>query len=633
MCGIVGFVDFKKSAKKLDIERMTEALFHRGPDDHGTKFLTTESCSIGLGHRRLSILDLSALGKQPMEFENLEMVYNGEVYNFKEIRTELIDFGYDFVSDSDTEILLKSYHKWGSDFVSKLNGMFAIAIHNKQHQTLTLLRDRAGVKPLYYYYESGLFVFGSEIKAFHEHPKFIKKINSGSVKEFLKYGYVPEPNSIFQNTYKLGAGQKLTLDLQTGDIKKKAYWSISDFYKRPKLTCSEDEALEALEKLMKNSFNYRMVSDVPVGVFLSGGYDSSLVTGIIQSSSESKINTFTIGFDSKEHNEAHFAKEIAEYIGTNHKELYCTQTEALSIIPRLSEIYDEPFGDPSAIPTILVSEMAKKDVTVCLSADGGDEVFIGYNKYDLCVKYFKAINKIPYGVRRTTSRLLLHINPKLFSFFYKGFNFSTKFYKALDILQSKNMSDVLEVVGQNFSNKQVDRLLLNKSSRVKTKFQRDYLGINNPLDQALALDFGTYMIDDVLVKVDRAAMSVGLEGREPLLDYRLIEYVAQIPSEMKYKGGEKKYLLKKIAHNYIPQKLIDRPKKGFSVPIDEWLRDELKGLLMEYLGESKLEAGKIFNVKQVVKLRNEFLKGKSVPAIQIWHILMFQMWYDKWMKE
>ena len=296
-------------------------LYHRGPDDYGSKFFTTESCFIGLGHRRLSILDLSDLGKQPMEFENLEIVYNGEVYNFKEIRSELSGFGYDFVSDSDTEVLLKSYHKWGIDFVSKLNGMFAIAIYDKVHQTLMLLRDRAGVKPLYYYYENGVIIFGSEIKAFHEHPEFIKRINSGSVKEFLKYGYIPEPNSIFQNTYKLGAGQTLTLDLQTGDIKKKTYWSISDFYNRPRLTCSEDEALEVLEELMTNGFNYRMVSDVPVGIFLSGGYDSSIVTGVIQSSSNSKINTFTIGFDSKEHNEAHFAKEIAEYLGTNHKEL------------------------------------------------------------------------------------------------------------------------------------------------------------------------------------------------------------------------------------------------------------------------------------------------------------------------
>ena len=392
MCGIVGFIDFNKSSENLDIQNMTGSLFHRGPDDYGTKFVTTKSCCIGLGHRRLSILDLSDLGHQPMYFENLEIVYNGEVYNFKEIRSELSGFGYDFVSDSDTEVLLKSYHKWGSEFVSKLNGMFAIVIHDKEHQTLTLLRDRAGVKPLYYYYENGLFLFGSEIKAFHEHPKFIKKVNSGSVKEFLKYGYVPEPNSIFQNTYKLGAGQTLTFDLQTGDMKKEVYWRVSDIYKRPKLTCSEAEALEVLEKLMRDSFNYRMVSDVPVGIFLSGGYDSSIVTALIQAASENRVNTFTIGFDSKEHNEAHFAKEIADYLGTNHQELYCTQEEALSIIPRLSEIYDEPFGDPSAIPTVLVSEMAKKDVTVCLSADGGDEVFIGYNKYDLCVKYFHFIN-------------------------------------------------------------------------------------------------------------------------------------------------------------------------------------------------------------------------------------------------
>jgi len=342
MCGITGFVDFSKKSNLDILKRMTDVLYHRGPDDSGYSFYENEFATIGLGQRRLSILDLSPRAHQPMTFEQFTIVYNGEVYNFKEIRIDLEKYKYTFNSDSDTEVILKAYHKWGIDAVQQFNGMFAIAIYDQQTKKLTLIRDRAGVKPLYWYQKNGLFMFASELKSFHENPCFEKEINIDALSLFFQYGYILQPYSIFKNSFKLKAGHYIELDLKNKNLQEIKYWDVVDCYNQPKLVISEQEAIEETERLLKKAFEYRMVADVPVGMFLSGGYDSSAVTAILQSDRTEKLKTFTIGFYEDKFNEAPYAKKVAEYLGSDHTENYCTQKDALEILPKLPEILDEP---------------------------------------------------------------------------------------------------------------------------------------------------------------------------------------------------------------------------------------------------------------------------------------------------
>jgi len=388
MCGVVGFIDFKKKTDEEILKKMTDVIHHRGPDDSGYCYMMKSMAAVGFGHRRLSILDLSKHGHQPMSFDVLTIVYNGEVYNFQEIKKELESDGMSFDSNSDTEVILKSFSKWGVKAVDKFVGMFAFSIFDQSTNKCYIFRDRSGVKPLYYYKKDGLFLFGSELKSFHEHPNFKKEINFDALAQFLQYGYILQPNSIFKDTYKLKAGHYLEISLDKNRIEEKKYWDVYDFYTKPKLDIGENETIRECENILKKAFNYRMVSDVPVGIFLSGGYDSSIVTALIQANSSSKINTFTIGFHEKGYDEAPYAKKVADYLGTNHTEYYCTQDDAKDILPKLVDIYDEPFGDNSTIPTILVSQLAKKDVSVALSADGGDEIFAGYSKHETIIKFF-----------------------------------------------------------------------------------------------------------------------------------------------------------------------------------------------------------------------------------------------------
>jgi asparagine synthase (glutamine-hydrolysing) len=631
MCGLAGFVDFNKRSLKTQLEKMTDVLMHRGPDDSGYKLFETKEAIIGLGHRRLSILDLSMHGHQPMDFENFTIVYNGEIYNFREIRVELEKYNYIFHSDSDTEVILKAFHKWGIKCIDKFNGMFLIVIFNKEKNHLTLIRDRAGVKPCFYYHKDNLFLFSSELKSFHKHPGFEKNINFDSLGSYLQYGYISEPNSIFENTYKLESGYYLEIDLKSKKISKNKYWNVIEFYDKPKLKIAEEEALEELERLLISSFEYRMVSDVPVGVFLSGGYDSSIVTAILQSGRTEKINTFTIGFKEKGFDEAPHAKKIAKFLGTNHTEYYCTQKDALEILPKLCDIFDEPFGDNSSIPTILVSQLARKDVTVSLSADGGDEIFAGYSKYDLCLNYLNKFDKIPSVIRSGLSSAMSSFNPKQIPYFNNTYNFETKYLKAMNALLAKNSVEMLKLTSQHFTKSQINNLLKPQIKTLKSNFDLIISDGNDFLNKMLAIDYKTYMVDDVLTKVDRSTMSVGLEGREPLLDYRIIEFAAQLPSELKYKNGIKKSLLKQITHKYLPKELMDRPKMGFGVPITEWFKNDLKEYFMTYLSKERLEKEGIFNVEEVLLMRNRFLEGDNESARRLWFILIFELWHEKWM--
>lgn len=631
MCGIAGFCDFSKKSSNDILKNMTDVLHHRGPDDSGYFWDENEYSQIALGHRRLSILDLSAHGHQPMSFEYLDIVFNGEVYNFKEIKKELLELGYAFHSDSDTEVILKSYHQWGIKAVDRFNGMFAITIYDKKANKLIFIRDRAGVKPFYYYKKDSLILFSSELKSFHKHPDFQKEINKSSLSLYLQFGYIPEPHSIFKNTYKLKAGHYIEIDLKSQKFEEIKYWDVVDFYNKPKLDISQDEAIEKTEELLKSSFEYRMVSDVHVGVFLSGGYDSSVVTAILQNQRTEKLNTFTIGFKEKGFDEAPYAKEVAKYLGTNHTEYYCTQKDALEIIPKLCELYDEPFGDSSAIPTTLVSQLARKYVTVSLSADGGDEIFAGYSKYTTTMQYFNKFNSIPNSIKSLISFGMDNINPKHIPILNKTYNFATRYEKINAILKAKNSVEAMKYTSEYFTKKERDKLLKVGFDDLLTNFDMQLSDTNDAINQMLAIDYKTYMVDDILTKVDRATMSVSLEGREPLLDYRLIEFVSQLPSNLKYKDGDKKWLLKQITHKYLPKQMMDRPKQGFGVPLTEWFRDELKEYFMIYLDEKRIESEGLFDSKEIIRLRDSYLLGNKENVQKLWFLLMFEMWYEKWM--
>jgi len=630
MCGLTGFIDYNKTSSLTTLKEMTDVLHHRGPDDSGYSFFNNKNVNIGLGHRRLSVLDLSTHGHQPMVHKNLEIVYNGEVYNFKEIRKELKKHNYNFQSDSDTEVILKAYHKWGIKAVDKFNGMFAISVYDKENEKLILIRDRAGVKPLYWYWKNDTLLFASELKSFHKFPSFKKEINIDSLSLYLQYGYILQPHTIFKNTYKLKSGHFLEIDLTSKNIEEKKYWDVVDYYNKPKLSISKEEATNELDDLLKSAFNYRMVSDVPVGVFLSGGYDSSAVAAIIQSQSKMKLKTFTIGFHEQGFNEATYAKEVANHLGTEHTEYYCTQKEAADIIPTLPDIYDEPFADASAIPTILVSKIAKNDVTVALSADGGDEAFAGYGKYARSVKYLNILQK-----NHTIKKLLKVALPVAIEMNLLGINRKKQLERIVETLNKNDTESILKLM-RYWNENAIDKLLIDNTSSLQTYFdtENDILDNNDKINKMLAIDYKTYMVDDVLTKVDRAAMSVSLEGREPLLDYRIIEFAAQLPSSFKLnEDGNTKDILKDIVHRYIPKKIMDRPKMGFGVPLEHWFKDELNELIEYYLDKNRLQKENIFNTVEIENLKKEYYRNPTGndTAQSIWKILMFEMWYDKWM--
>ncbi len=628
MCGLAGFVDFNKKSTSKNLQDMTDVLHHRGPDDSGYSFYQNQFANIGLGHRRLSILDLSKHGHQPMLFEGLEIVYNGEVYNFNEIKKELEKYNYKFESDSDTEVIMKAYHKWGIKSVDKFNGMFAISIYDKKNESLILIRDRAGVKPLYWYWEDDLLLFASELKSFHKSPFFKKQIDMNALSLYLQYGYILQPHTIFEKTYKLKAGHYLNIDLKTKNIQEYKYWDVLDFYNKPKLTIDYEEASDELENLLKSSFEYRMVSDVPVGVFLSGGYDSSAVTALLQSERTEKLKTFTIGFNEKSFNEAHYAKQVANHLGTDHTEYYCTQKEASSIIPTLADIYDEPFADSSAIPTILVSQIAKKEVTVALSADGGDEAFAGYGKYSRSFKYLEFLNK------NSTYQNVLKVGlPLIIKSQLLGEDRAKTIERVLATLKKQEQESILKIM-RHWDDDFTNKLLRHKITEPYTYFDENnkFSNHNDSLDKMLGIDYKTYMVDDVLTKVDRATMSVSLEGREPLLDHRIIEFSATLPSKYKLNNGNKKDILKNIVHKYIPKAIMDRPKMGFGVPLHEWFRSELTELLNYYLCPRRLEKENIFNIQEIEKIKEAYLAEplNQNMANSLWKIIIFEMWYEQW---
>jgi asparagine synthase (glutamine-hydrolysing) len=627
MCGITGFLDFNRHSTESILQNMTDVLHHRGPDDSGYYLDRNDSVFTGFGHRRLSILDLSPHGHQPMAFQHLVITYNGEIYNFEEIREELERYDYQFDSYSDTEVILKAYHKWGPEMVHRFNGMFAFALYDKKEQKLLLFRDRAGVKPLYWYFKDNLFLFASELKSFHQHPGFQKELNTDGLALFLQYGYIPQPHTIFQNCFKLKGGHYITIDLKNKNSTDTEYWDVIDCYRKPKLDISEKEAIEETEKLLKSAFEYRMISDVPVGIFLSGGYDSSIVTAILQKNRTERLKTFSIGFNEEKYNEAQHAKKIAEYLGTDHTEYYCNSQEARDILPLLPEIWDEPFGDPSCIPTILVSRLARKQVTVSLSADGGDEAFGGYNKYVSIYKCKRIVDRLPHCTHGWF-RALLNSPVTILAADTLGMFDAKARLKRWSSMIGQDESTLLSITAQKFPLYELRAMLHVAYKPLHVDFD-ERPGVSW-LDNLLAIDYKTYQVDDILTKVDHATMSVGLEGREPMLDYRIIEYVARLDPALKIKNEEKKYLLKKIAHKYIPKTLLDRPKMGFGIPINEWLKDDLRNYILYYFDKDRLKRENIFNVDAIIAFRNRCFENKKIDVMKLWHLLIFEMWKEKW---
>lgn len=628
MCGITGYIDFTKNSSEEILQKMVETMKHRGPDDQGTKVYENHHAQIGVGQSRLSIIDLSSGGHQPMFYEEYVIVLNGEIYNYKEIKQSLIELGHQFVSSSDTEVVLHAFQEWKLESVEHFIGMFAFVIYDTKLNRIYSCRDRAGVKPLFYYWKNGLFLFASELKALHQHPKFEKQISKDALSLYLQYGYVQGPLSIFEDCFKQEPATWLIIDLKTQSITKEKYWDVRKVYQQPILDIDYNDAQLELEKILVKACNYRMVADVPVGVFLSGGYDSTAVTALLQKDSTEKLNTFTIGFPDGE-NEAPFAEKVAKHLGTNHTTYNCTEDDAKAIIPDLAYYYDEPCADISAIPTLLVSRIAKQKVTVALSADGGDEVFAGYKGYRLGLERIKKINKLPSFVESSTyhmSNLLSKILPEnQISLRHKLSGIS----KILGVPENQRIIKLIEN-----SSKLPDRLiekLIKRKTSINPIFYDDYSLMNEQKSSMLILDYLTSLPDLLMVKVDRASMAVSLESREPLLDHKILEFAAQLPIEYKINQFTGKKILKDIVHKYVDKSIMDRPKMGFDLPIYKWLREDLAYLVEEYLSETQLKNSNCFDLLTVKNLVQEFKLGELQYEILIWRLIHFQMWHERWM--
>jgi asparagine synthase (glutamine-hydrolysing) len=632
MCGIAGFVDFKKKSSESILREMTDTLLHRGPDGYGVELLNSPFAQVGFGHRRLSIIDLSEAGKQPMFYKHLCITFNGEIYNYKEIKSELEGKQHIFIGSSDTEIILHAFEEWGTAAVHKFIGMFAFVIFDNQQNTLTCIRDRTGVKPFFYYWDENIFLFASELKAFHKHPGFQKKIDSSALTSFIQYGNIPSPHTIFYKCYKLPPGSNLQLSLSNKQLKEEKYWSVYDYYNRSFLKLSYEDAQLEMEKLLRSAFNYRMVSDVPVGVFLSGGYDSSCVTALLQKESKRPLKTFTISVPEIGLNEAPHAAEIAKYLGTQHHEFACTEKEAIAIINDLPFFYDEPFGDSSAIPTSLLSRMARQEVTVALSADGGDELFAGYNRYDYLMKYGKGLQSMPNFLRSSIAQIMQAIPAAKLPYFKNKYNFANRYEKVKQLLKQPQDDNILKRLSTQFSQEELNGLLNNSSAWNVSAYDSKALGKENytALRYMMAIDYETYLPDDILQKVDRATMSASLEGREPFLDHRIIEFTAQLPDEYKYANGTKKRILKDLTHKHIPKHLLERPKMGFAIPIEKWMRSALKEDVCESLSSQALKRHDFFNETAVAGLLGAFMNGRTELGQKVWYLYMFQKWHQQW---
>ena len=625
MCGICGFY----SKQNISLEQLTEmnnTLYHRGPDDSGVEiYAGKEGYNIGLAQRRLSILDLSPLGHQPMDSadKRLSIAYNGEIYNFQELRKELKD--YPFKSHCDTEVILAAFLKWGISCVERFNGMFAIALYDREDESLYLVRDRIGKKPLYYLEDKNGLVFASELKPIMKYPGFQKKIRQELLNRYLVHQYINAPDTIFEQVYKLEPG--MIYQFRRGEKKQWKYWDIASLYEKNKdsFQGNFEEAKEELKKKLSDSIEMRMIADVPLGTFLSGGYDSSLMTAIAQNKSSSPVKTFSIGFEDKKYNEAIYAKEVAGYLGTDHTEMYIGEKDMFDLIEDMACYYDEPFADSSQIPSMLVSKLAKEKVTVALSGDGGDEFFCGYNNYKMLSDMQKLdfAGSLVYGACHLPGLKQLHLMDKL---------------PAKVQIVAENRDKQLKV--QPFDCKRSEMAVsLLKQKQTDYRFEEEArYGVDNWQIRRMLLDMDTYLPGDILCKVDRASMKYSLETRCPILDKEVMEFSFTLPHAYKYEKGNKKRILKALAYDYIPKELLERPKVGFSVPLDKWLRGALKEQLLDYCNQDFLRTQDIFKPEKVQQFIKHYLetgdKGSGSGANYsrfVWAYFVFQKWYGQYL--
>lgn len=626
MCGISGFYSPEKKFSEAELHLMTDAIASRGPDAFG--YFTDDT--VGLGHRRLSIIDLSAKANQPMTSADgrFVIVYNGEVYNFREIAAELRqNFKSDFRTSSDTEIILEAYIHYGENFVKKLNGMFAFAIYDKHKKELFLCRDRIGIKPLYYFWDGENFAFASELKALKK-LKFIPlEINNNAIYHFLHLGFIPSPQSIYKSIKKLEAGHWLKVNYRKKENQE--FWTVNESVTDHIIT-SEKQAIVKLSDLLMSSVQYQIKSDVPFGVFLSGGIDSSLVTANAVNLAGVKVNTFSIGFEENKYNESAYAKSIAMYLGTNHHEFIVSYKNAIELIDTIFDAYSEPFADSSSIPTLLVSKLARQHVTVTLSGEGGDELFLGYGAYK--------------WARRLDNSSIKIFHNQIASVLAKS---KYKRHSNYFILPQKNLiySHILSQEQNNFSLNEINNLLtekfksdygsLNTEKLNKFGIEINHLKRNLNADEKQAIfDLNFYLQDDLLTKVDRASMHYSLETRVPYLDHRIIEFALNLSPKLKYKNGTTKYILKEILYQYIPSKFFNRPKQGFAIPLEKWLKNELSFLIDEYLSEKIISKYNFVNYNYVRNLIEEFRKNnKDYLYNKIWILIILHKWLENNFKE
>lgn len=622
MCGICGFVS-KQRITLEQLKTMNDTMYHRGPNDSGEEIYPAgEGYTVGLAQRRLSILDLSKLGHQPMHSKNkrVSVVYNGEIYNFLELKKELPD--YDFESNCDTEVIIAAYLKWGISCIDKFNGMFAIALYDKEKEELYLVRDRIGKKPLYYWLQDGNIVFSSELKPIMGCPGFERKIRKEVISRYLYHQYINAPDTIFENVYKLEPG--MVLHFSNGKSDSHKYWNVKEIYQNQKANPVTEyaQAKAELKKLLKKSVAMRMISDVPLGTFLSGGYDSSLVTAIAQEHSDIPVKTYSIGFKEEKFNEAKYAKEVADYLGTDHTEYYIDEAEMFDLVKSIPEYYDEPFADSSQIPSMLVAALAKRDVTVVLSGDGGDEFFCGYNAYDKVGQAQKLdiLGQMVYNV--------CHI-PGL-----KNANLLDKMPFKVRIVAANREKEIKTQFGSDSYLKTAYSMVKGEQIPIQYFWESSY-GERNWQERRMLLDMDTYLPGDILCKVDRACMKYSLEGRCPILDKDVMEYSYRLPHSFKYGNHIKKRILKDIAYDYIPKELLDRPKVGFGVPLDKWLRGPLRDQLLDMGNHDYLVKQDIFDADFVCKMMQTYMEhGDAGPATganyskMMWSYFVFQQWYE-----
>lgn len=631
MCGICGYISRKRITEE-QLRAMNDTMYHRGPDDSGAEIYEMRGgWQVGFAQRRLSILDLSQLGHQPMHSEDrrISVVYNGEIYNFQELREELAD--YSFRSDCDTEVIIAAYLKWGIACLERFNGMFAIALYDRESQEVYLVRDRIGKKPLYYWYEDGELVFASELKPIMKCPGFTAKIEERVLSRYLFQQYINAPESICQNVYKVEPGA--VLRFHQGGISTWKYWDIKEVYHRAQTERIEDykEAKEQLKTLLKQSVKMRMIADVPLGSFLSGGYDSSLVTAIAQACSESPVKTFSIGFHEEKYNEAKYARAVAEHLGTDHTELYIDEQDMFKLVESIPKYYDEPFADSSQIATMMVSQLAREHVTVALSGDGGDEFFCGYNIYDNVGQAQKLdrLGGMVHGLCNLPGIRQMHMEERLP-------------FKVRVIAGNRERESKTQFGAGNYparARAMVKRLPAGEEALPVQYLTESGYGVQDWQIRRMLLDMDTYLPGDILCKVDRASMKYSLESRCPILDKEVMECSFKIPHKYKYAGGSKKYILKDIAYDYIPKELLERPKVGFGVPLDKWLRGPLREQLSDYSSYEYLKKQGVFDAEYVSGKVGEYIKtGDAGPATGAnyskitWSFFVFQQWYETYMR-